>query len=324
MKKADTDPVYERALLDCIEVRDIDVDARSATFVAATESGVETYRGKEYLRMEGVKLTRYKRNPVVLDTHNRYEAGAVIAIAKATVEDRQLVAKVTFAETARASEIWELVRTGFLKAVSIGFIPDASKTVRLAEGETDGEGEGEIVGPAIIINKWELFEISIVPVPADANALRRGFFDSDGDGLLPVIHSLAESLQRLTAENSKKEIDMDRDKKGEAPATVVEIKTPTETLVVPSTPEEDAGRSLAALTVAIRAIAPRGMDKVADELIAQGVDVPTARKRFIEELAKGSEPVGTPEPPEPPQGGEETDTRAAELPDAEFKRAICG
>jgi len=322
---------YTRGFLDIIEVRDIEPESRTATFVAATENGVQTMAGTEYLRMAGADFTRYKINPVVLDLHaNRpyVTASNIVGRGDIWVEGKKLLVKIVFAATRRASEIWELVRTGFLRTVSIGFVPNRAAMRVLGPGETDGEGDDIVSGPGVVINKWELFEITMVPVPADANALRRGFFDSDGEGLLPVIHSLADTLRRLTvATNSDEEKDMadETKEKGEARATVVEVKTPTETSVVHSTPEEDAGRSLAALTVAIRAIAPRGMDKVADELIAQGADVPTARKRFIEELAKGSEAVGTPEPPKPTATGEQKpDTRSADLPDNDFKRAICG
>ncbi|MCP4591818.1 MAG: hypothetical protein GY842_13865 [bacterium] len=164
-----------RGLLDRVQIRGIDADKRTATFVAATENGVETYYGTEHLRMAGVDLARFRRNPVVLDTHNRYEAGAVIGKAAVKIEGRNLIAKITFADTARAEEVWRLVSTGFLQALSIGFI--ARDVQVLDEAESAGDGAERIEGPARVVRAWELYEVSVVPVPADAEALQRSFFE---------------------------------------------------------------------------------------------------------------------------------------------------
>jgi hypothetical protein len=40
---------------------------------------------------------------------------------------------------------------GIEYALSIGFIPNSAKTLQLEEGQSDGEGDGEIIGPATII-----------------------------------------------------------------------------------------------------------------------------------------------------------------------------
>lgn len=167
--------LVRRDLAD-IAVRSIDEKKRTAEFVAATESGVRGYSGMEYLRMSGARLARFRRNPVVLDTHNRSEVGAILGSAAVRVEGRELFTTVTFAETARAETAWQLVKAGHLRAVSVGFIPNRARTVELRDGETDGEGEARITGPAKIIKEWELFEISVVPVPADAAAVARSLY----------------------------------------------------------------------------------------------------------------------------------------------------
>jgi len=51
-----------------------------------------------------------------------------------------------------------------------------------------------------------------------------------------------------------------------------------------------------ALDVEIRAIAPRGMERLADSLVLERVTVAKARKRFLAELRKNLPSVGSPEP----------------------------
>lgn len=163
---------------DAIRSRSIDEAGRKATFVAATEIGVDTWCGKEWLRMSGAKLDRFVKNPVILDSHSRWQSDCVIGRATVAVEGRQLLTTIEYAMSERAEEIWELVRTGFLRAVSVGFNPLAFH--ELTPGATDGEGESLVTGPGIVISQWELYEISMVPVPADEDALvRRSFFHQE-------------------------------------------------------------------------------------------------------------------------------------------------
>lgn len=160
-----------------MQLRGLDVKKRTATFTAATETLVDMGWGlRESLRMSGIDLTRFDKNPVLLDSHNMWESGAVIGEAPATVEGKLLVAEARYAETDRAEEIWKLVRDGFLRTVSIGY--DVRKHIELAEGAEDGE----VRGPAIIATDWELFEISNVPIPADEDAVRRSYYQARGLG----------------------------------------------------------------------------------------------------------------------------------------------
>ena len=160
-----------------LQIRGIDTDKRTAGFIAATETAVDMGWGlRESLRMDGLDLTRFEKNPVLLDSHNMWEASAVIGEAPVRVKDGLLLAEARFAETDRADDIWRLVRDGFLRTVSIGY--DVRKHLELAEGAEDGD----IRGPAVIATDWELFEVSMVPIPADEDAVRRSYYQARGFG----------------------------------------------------------------------------------------------------------------------------------------------
>ena len=94
---SDNQIIFTRGLLEHVEVREIDIEKRTALFVAATEYGVETWSGREYLRMTGLNLDRFNLNPVVLDTHNRNEAGDIVGRAELTIKNKELLARITFA-----------------------------------------------------------------------------------------------------------------------------------------------------------------------------------------------------------------------------------
>jgi len=292
-----TEKPVTRALLDSVTVRDIDEEQRRATFVAATENGVQTWQGPEHLRMGGADLTRYRKNPVVLDTHNRWEVGAVIGNATVKTAKRELIAEVTFAETERATEAWQLISGGFVSALSIGFIPLEVEIV--SDGEVSGRGENRIEGPARIVRQWELFEISVVPVPADADALKRMFFATDGLAeLRDLVCQIERHVQALTGATEQRHSQMEvsamdtNDKPTAAPATEEGATTETATervLLEPETEEETLRRRLMAVT-------PKALHEFAESVLLKGGTFEEMRAVVQAEHAQRAEAVGTPAP----------------------------
>jgi len=111
-------------------------------------------RDGDVLVISGIDLAQYKKNPVVLWSHN-YNQPPIGKATKIWKSGTELMARVKFAisESAFASEIYRLYKGGYLNAFSIGFIikdhdPESSQ-----------------------ISKSEMIEFSAVPVPANAEAL---------------------------------------------------------------------------------------------------------------------------------------------------------
>lgn len=134
-------------------------DARCCQVIASTDD-VDSH-GE--IVEQSWDLTRYAANPVVLYGHDSRE----LPIGHASdvgVVDGRLVATLHFASekaNPRAEQVWQLVREGVLRAVSVGFYPsDVRFEMR----------DGREV-PVLANN--ELLEISVVPVPANPNALAR-------------------------------------------------------------------------------------------------------------------------------------------------------
>lgn len=288
-----------RSSLD-VEVRILDKEKRTAQFVASTERAVRTWNGPEVLRMSGVRLGRFRKNPVVLDTHNRYGLDSVIGRADVRVDKdaRQLHATIEYAPTAAGEQAWRLVEGGFVRAVSIGYAVNPAKVTRLREGESDGEGDARVEGPAAVVREWELLEISNVPVPADEDAVRRAFFDS-----LPEEGTMERGINFTDAMGERGEA-VPAPKPAPAPVAAPAPKAP----VYDETPEERAARVLEANKRAALAICPRGLESVAEAAVLEGLPVEKIRERLLKAQAERLKPVGTPEPIEPEaeaQGGDE-------------------
>lgn len=121
-------------------------------------------RDNEIIAIKGIDLKNYKKNPIVLFAHNRQELpiGKAVGITKS---GDSLKMKVEFADEETypfAHQVYKLVKGGYLNAVSIGFSADY-KEVSYDEKKNTRT-----------FNKTELFELSIVPLPANADALATG------------------------------------------------------------------------------------------------------------------------------------------------------
>lgn len=143
-------------------IRAVREGARECDFVASTDA-VDSYG--EIVEQDW-DLARYKANPVALYNHSRY--GTTLPIGHATKceveEGTGLVCTLRFV-TAEANplaeQVWQSIRQKSLRAVSVGFRPrDVRRELR------DGK-------EVYVLSDNELHEISVVPIPANPEALAR-------------------------------------------------------------------------------------------------------------------------------------------------------
>ncbi|NTE36663.1 prohead protease/major capsid protein fusion protein [Agrobacterium tumefaciens] len=145
--------------------RSLDDEQRTIEVVAATETPVPRWGFNEVLKCtrSAVITTRLKGLPVI-DSHDRSSVLSVLGLVIAyRVEQRQLIATIKFADSERGRQAFELVKSGMLNKVSVGY------TIRNYE-ETDARN-GSVL---LTVTEWEPFELSLVSVPADHNATVRG------------------------------------------------------------------------------------------------------------------------------------------------------
>jgi len=146
-----------------LELRSFDKTSRHVEFVASTDA-VDSY---EEIVEQDWQLERYRANPVVLFGHDSRD----LPIGKATfceVVQRngrmQLECTIQIASAKAnplAEQVWNSIEEGTLRAVSVGFIP----------GEVRAEKRSG--RQVLVLSKNELIEISVVPIPANPEALAK-------------------------------------------------------------------------------------------------------------------------------------------------------
>jgi len=157
-----------RKIVTC-EVKE--VADRVLEFVGSTE---KQDRDGEVIIASGWNLKNYKKNPVFRWAH-RYEQPPIGKANKVWIDNGNLKFQIEFApkETYEfADTIYKLYQGGFLKATSVGFVPDPEAII---------EGDGEKT-PRRTYNKQELLELSGVPVPSNPDAL----VQARDDGLITI------------------------------------------------------------------------------------------------------------------------------------------
>ena len=98
---------------------------------------------------------------VVLYNHNRDDV--VGKIERAWVEDNRGYAEISFDTDEFSEKIYQKVKGGTLKGVSVGYLVDSWEEVMPNKQSADGR----FTGPCSIARRWTPYEVSIVSVPAD-------------------------------------------------------------------------------------------------------------------------------------------------------------
>ncbi len=138
-------------------------EERTVDFIASTDA-LDSY---EEVVEQDWNLKRFKKNPVVLFGHQSRDlpVGSCTRCEVVKAGDKmQLECTVKFADAAAnpmAEQVWQSVKQGTLRAVSVGFTPG---DVRFEK--RDGKG-------VYVLSKNELHEISVVPIPANPEALAK-------------------------------------------------------------------------------------------------------------------------------------------------------
>jgi HK97 family phage major capsid protein/HK97 family phage prohead protease len=140
----------------------LDVEARTLTLTFSSEAPVDRWFGAEVLSHAtgAADLTRLNDGAPLLFNHNMDDVIGVVQTA-ALGADRKGHAVVRFANTARASEVMDMVADGILRNVS--FMYQATK-YQIDSTEDDPYYDPDATYTA---TSWMAFEISIVSVPAD-------------------------------------------------------------------------------------------------------------------------------------------------------------
>ena len=142
-----------------LALRTLNEQTRSVTFVASTDT-VDNY-GE--IVEQNWRLDRFRANPVILFAHESKE----LPIGHATrceVVNGKLETDIRFLSldaNPKAEQVWQCIREGALRAVSVGFFPhDVRKEKRNGKEH-------------YVLSDNELHEVSVTPCPANPDALAK-------------------------------------------------------------------------------------------------------------------------------------------------------
>ncbi len=146
---------------------------RTYRFVATSEI---VDRDGDIMRVKGAILDNFLKNPVILFAHKQDTKPVGKAVNIEVANDRIYV-DIEFADTEKAKEVEYLVKEGYLNAVSIGFLPkavvyrDDFNIIQDLDPEFYARHQADLEKANRVIWEWELLEVSVVPVPANPDAI---------------------------------------------------------------------------------------------------------------------------------------------------------
>lgn len=147
----------------------IDIEKRTAELVFSTGAAVkrmdwwtgETYFEELSLEAGAVRMDRLNGGAPLLDTHDSWELDGVLGVVeKAWLSAGEGRALVRFARVPEVESTWLKVQDGIIRNVSVGYMVHKFQDVTPSDEKIK----------RLMAVDWEPFEISLVPIGADAKA----------------------------------------------------------------------------------------------------------------------------------------------------------
>ena len=173
------------------EVAKIKADGDEGTFKFIISTGNEDRQGERVIQ-DGIDIKNFMKNPVLLVDH-RYTIDSIAGkFTKITRDGDKTIGEGVFSSNATGEHAKALYDGGFLNAVSVGFRA-------LAYDEEDRSN----------ITKSELLEVSLVAVPANAEALAmldsKAIAKAGANGLLTFKQEVAQEDAEDVSEDTPAE-----------------------------------------------------------------------------------------------------------------------
>jgi len=154
-------------------IADIKMQADEERTVIAKITTMDCDADGDCIVPDGVDLKRFMSNPIIHINHSYKVEDVVGKATELAINEKGITAKIKFAETPRAEDCWSLLKGGFVRANSIGFIikeayhrgtEEFTKYITEKKLKIDDNARR-------LITKWELLENSIVSLPCNPMAL---------------------------------------------------------------------------------------------------------------------------------------------------------
>ncbi|WP_405379573.1 HK97 family phage prohead protease [Phascolarctobacterium sp.] len=244
-------------------------EKRTVTLEFASETPcVDCFGDREVLLCDEKSMDASRFEKGVMPVLFNHDRDAVIGKPlKVWTENQKALMEIEFATNAKGQEIMELVRDGFCNGVSVGYRVNEYRDIRAGESY-----EGRIAGPAYIAKRWEVFEVSVVTVPADANVGIRSMEYPKTRDLQP-----AEKAEEPKAIEEEREMDEKKVTASEVSAEereaamIAERERTTQILALANQFEIDAEQR--------------------DAWVNEGTSIDEARRQVLDIVSKRTQPI---------------------------------
>lgn len=253
------------------EARTVEITWSTGASVFRSSSWDGPYYEELSMDESSIRMDRLNSGAPFLNSHSSRTLDDVIGvIERAWVENGEGKALVRFSSRDDVTPIWNDVRDGILRNVSVGYVVYGYEKVREEEGV-----------PTYRAIDWEPHEVSMVAIPADSAAQVRSEPTSAQPVLeAPTVASDAPAQQGLLLET---EVEITQVVVSPEPQGVVDTEQ-VRTLAIAS-----ERTRIADIKVAVRSA--KLEDAFAETLIGNGVEIDAARAAIISELARKEEKV---------------------------------
>lgn len=267
-------PLQSRAM----PVSSVNVEDRTIELVWTTGAAVRRYDWwqdryyDEVLSLDptAVDLTRLNAGAPLLNSHDSSDLASQIGVVeRAWLDGQEGRAIVRFSARDDVQPIWQDVVAGIIRNVSVGYV---ARTYQVEERQG--------LVPVYTATDWEPYELSMVPIPADAGGGTRGQPTPDGQRSWPCNFITSADAEPTTRNEEP------------MPAPV-------------NTPAADDAATRAAADAAVQAERQRAADirsavrsvgladTVADDFVQRGLSVDAVNAELIRQLAARSNETTT-------------------------------
>lgn len=143
----------------------VNEEQRTVTLSFASEAPVSRWYGNEILQIDESSVDMQRVDNGLCCLLFNHNSNRVIGkVLRTWIEDSKAKAEVQFDEDDESDAIFNKVKNGTLRGVSVGYVVNNWEEVQANSVSTNGK----FAGPSYVAVRWSVYEISIVSVPADS------------------------------------------------------------------------------------------------------------------------------------------------------------
>jgi hypothetical protein len=284
-----------------IEPKTFDRESRTVEVTASTGAQVRRFdfRKGEFFMEEleisrkAIRLERFRNGAPILDTHGNTKGfleGApgirdiMGVVVSAEVREGTLRAKVKFSEREEFDGVIRDIEAGVIRNVSVGYVPHSFKDVT-----PRGKGED---APTRVMRAvdWEPYELSFVPMPADAGATVRNKTPAERIDCEVIEESETETINERGADMPP--VDQNQGEENQTPAADAgnspSEERGNEVKVDENKIREEAIAAERARCQEIRTAVKQAKlgEDLAEDMVGRGISADEARSEVLAKLAE--------------------------------------